>query len=253
MNEMKNLAAALLPYASDNGSLPPSYTSDPNGNKLHSWRTLILPRMERADLYEKFDLVKPWDDSANRPVVSGQVDYLMCPDDSQSFGTANTSYFAITGEHTAWPAGRGRKMSEITDPKSCTILCIEAHEKGISWGQPDDLSFDEAVQILTSEDGGVHFAWGYGFFYMPVADESRWINVAMANGDVRLLHLPLPKDLAIALLTVDGGEDDVEHRLEYYSGPQLDSAKIYAFCVFVFLSLLPVFWVKRHTRKPITV
>src|SRR6476620_1805945 len=76
MNNMKNLTAALLDYASKNGSLPPSYTSDPNGNKLHSWRTLILPRMERSDLYEKLDLAKPWDDSVNQPVSSGQVDYV---------------------------------------------------------------------------------------------------------------------------------------------------------------------------------
>jgi prepilin-type N-terminal cleavage/methylation domain-containing protein len=250
MNNMKNLTAALLDYASKNGSLPPSYTSDSNGSKLHSWRTLTLPHMERSDLYEKLDLAKPWNDSANRPVSSGQVDYVECPDDSQSFGTSNTSYFAITGEQTAWPAGRGRRTSEITDPKSCTILLIEAHEKGIPWAQPDDLSFDEAVTLLTSEADGVHSARRRGFFYKSWPDMSNAINVAMANGDVRLLNLPLPKDLAVALLTVDGGEADVESQLAYYSGPQLDYAKIYACCVFVLLSLAPAIPLLLRGRKP---
>ena len=38
----------------------------------------------------------------------------------------------------------------------------------------------------------------------------------MADGQVSFLALPLPKNLAIALLTVDGGEGDVHNRLDDY-------------------------------------
>lgn len=76
------------------------------------------------------------------------------------------------------------------------------------------------------------------------------IHVAMADGTVRFLALPLPKELAVALLTVDGGESDTHNLLDDYSRPQLDTGKFYAMCVFIVLSLLPTAFLRRRRFKP---
>ena len=64
-NNLKQIALALHNYHSAYGTLPPAYTIDVDGNRLHSWRTLILPYMEQDALYQQIDFSKPWDDPAN--------------------------------------------------------------------------------------------------------------------------------------------------------------------------------------------
>src|SRR5206468_2619679 len=60
-NNLKQIALALRNYEELYHALPPAYTTDSNGNALHSWRTLILPFLGERQLYESIDLAKPWD------------------------------------------------------------------------------------------------------------------------------------------------------------------------------------------------
>ncbi len=46
-NNLKQIGLALHNYNAAYKSLPPPYTVDANGQKLHSWRTLILPFIEQ--------------------------------------------------------------------------------------------------------------------------------------------------------------------------------------------------------------
>lgn len=47
-SNVKQIALAVLNYESAYKQLPPAYTVDAEGKRLHSWRTLILPFMGRA-------------------------------------------------------------------------------------------------------------------------------------------------------------------------------------------------------------
>src|SRR3954454_6917330 len=62
VNNLKQLAQALRSYEQAYRSLPPAYSVDARGRPLHSWRTLILPYLEHARLYNPIALTKPWDD-----------------------------------------------------------------------------------------------------------------------------------------------------------------------------------------------
>jgi hypothetical protein len=241
-------------YASKHGSFPPAIVTDERSNPLHSWRTEILPRIERGDLYDAIDHKIAWDAPANRVATSIAINIFQCPGDSGWFSPSESTcnYFAVTGPHTAWPEGRGRPLSEFTDPKSQTILLMEARDRGVPWAKPADLTFDEAIQILTGEvaenmhaDGALYS----GFLYQTLHKAIPGINIAMADGTVHFLARPLPKDLAVALLTVDSGERDLESQLEEYSNPQLDWAKVYGFGVFIFLSLCPVAFLHRRGQR----
>ena len=52
-NNLKQIMLALHNYADDHKSYPPRYTVDANGRPLHSWRTLILPWLDQAPLFDK--------------------------------------------------------------------------------------------------------------------------------------------------------------------------------------------------------
>ncbi len=78
-NNMKQIALALHNYESVYKTLPPAFTVDANGNRLHSWRTLILPFIEQKSLYDNIDLSKPWDDPANAILQTVSIPTYACP------------------------------------------------------------------------------------------------------------------------------------------------------------------------------
>lgn len=140
-------------------------------------------------------------------------------------------------------------MAEITDPKSHTILLIEAHGRNVPWAKPSDLTFDEAIQLLTGETvlNDMHeYRPTEGFVAHILGKTGSGIHVAMADGTVRFLTLPIPKELAVALLTINGGEGEVHNQLDEYCRPRLDVGKCYSLGVFVALSLLPAAFMRRH-------
>ena len=65
---LATIANALLAYQGANGTLPPAYIADPMGTPLLSWRVLLLPYLDKADLYAQLDLTHAWDDPVNFPL-----------------------------------------------------------------------------------------------------------------------------------------------------------------------------------------
>lgn len=55
-NKMGDITFALITYEITHGELPPAVVTDASGKPLYSWRVLVLQELERADLYERFDL-----------------------------------------------------------------------------------------------------------------------------------------------------------------------------------------------------
>ena len=142
-------------------------------------------------------------------------------------------------------------MSEFTDELSQTIVLIESHNKNARWAESIDLTFDEAVGLLSSP---VRKGDGHRIRHGPFHKVSYGLNVAFADGKVRLLSTPLDRELATALLTVDGGEKVDMNIFEREPTPELDYANCYAISVFVALCVLPGPWmlwqrIKRRRSK----
>ncbi|MEZ6119345.1 MAG: DUF1559 domain-containing protein [Pirellulaceae bacterium] len=76
---MQEISMALINYETVHGTLPPAFTVDENGNRLHSWRTLILPFLEEQALYDSIDLTKPWDHPDNAAAYETRVPIFECP------------------------------------------------------------------------------------------------------------------------------------------------------------------------------
>jgi prepilin-type processing-associated H-X9-DG protein len=81
-----------------------------------------------------------------------------------------------------------------------------------------------------------------GYFYKPNHER----NVAFADGQVRYVRMPLERDLAIALLSIEGGEKIDVAMLDRLAEPELDYMKCYVFGLFVLITLLPTPWAYRR-------
>src|SRR5262249_19222538 len=64
-DNLRNLAMALQTYAAAKDHFPPPYTTDANGKPLHSWRTLILPYLDQAPVFDAIHRDEPWDSPTN--------------------------------------------------------------------------------------------------------------------------------------------------------------------------------------------
>jgi hypothetical protein len=236
-NNLKQFALSILNYHSAQDSLPPASGPRGKNNDLHSWRVVIMPYLESNTFLDLYSFDETWDGPNNNSVLAGtwNAHFLSCPTHSQS---GNTTYFAINGAQTAWGDGAPRTLDGITDGLPSTILLIEAGGRGVHWAEPKDLTFDEAVDLLTQPlpaDGSEGHRVDNGYFYKP----SDVRHVAMCDGSFRALRVPIRREDAIALLTGSGGESVDVDLIERYSTPQLDYARVWAFSVFVVLALLP--------------
>jgi hypothetical protein len=190
------LALALHHYHDHHGSFPPAYVADASGKPMHSWRVLILPFVEEAALYQRYDFSQPWDGPNNRLLEAEMPAVFRCPASGENHPAGETNYVVIVGPGTAWPGATSVKLSEISDVKESTLLLTETHDSGISWLEPRDLTLEKAVsQINVHAGGGIssHHLLG------P--------NIATADGRSREMTMDdLTPQRLRALLTIAGGD-----------------------------------------------
>lgn len=154
MLRLKQIGISLLQYHSDYGVLPPAYTVDDEGNRLHSWRTLILPYIGEADLYSMIDLSKPWDNPSNAIAREAALDAYRCP--SATHTNSLTTYLAIVGPDCAFRGSHSRTLAEITDGLSSTMVVFEApSDRAVHWMSPNDIS-DEDLLLFGSNPYEIH-------------------------------------------------------------------------------------------------
>ncbi|SFH54458.1 DUF1559 domain-containing protein [Planctomicrobium piriforme] len=191
-DNLKHIGLALHNYQEDYGSFPPAYTVDVQGNRLHSWRTLILPYLDQKPLYDKIDLNKPWDDPANAEVMSAQLAVYQCP--SADLAPTQTTYLAFSGDDFCFAPTKGRAFTEITDGLPNTVMIFETDKShAVGWGSPDDGGAELFLQC-NDKTPQTHTGGSY---------------VALADGSVRFVGMgvKLTEKTRKTLMTIAGGEE----------------------------------------------
>lgn len=197
-NRMRQIAVALRAYHDKHLTYPPAYTTDAAGNKLHSWRTLILPFMGRENLYQRIALDEPWDSPRNL-VVGEFLPEFHCDAEVQP-PSSKTSYVAVVGPGSVWDPQSPVKRADITDKKSQTLLIVEWHDSDIRWMEPRDLSVEEFV----AQGGRSHHP--FGDKAPPAADDPHVFLAAFADEHVETLADNQPAETRRAYVTRAGGE-----------------------------------------------
>ena len=191
-SNLKQIALALQSYHTVNGCFPPAYIADKNGKPIHSWRVLLLPYLDRGDLYKAYDFAEPWDGPKNRKLLVMRPSVFACPSEAggDASGAAQTSYLAVVGTNAAWPGDKSRKVRAADFPAgiSNTVMLVEVANSGISWTEPRDLSLD-ALGMSDSGSAALNVSSNHGhhadFFFMY--DRRAGINLAMGDGFTRYL------------------------------------------------------------------
>lgn len=210
IRNIERIASALNAYAADHGTYPPPYIADSNGVPMHSWRVLILPYLGEQDLYDQYDMTKPWDSSVNQ-VLIGNIPAVYRPSSSAAFA-AEAGYSLITGPGTLFPPAPPRGITalgpgDVIDDPGQTLLVVQslpAPNTFASWTAPTDLD----VTLMQGTIGGASGREIGG-------DLPGGAIVATVDGRGHFLDERAPRATVIALITIAGGEplsDDVLDR-----------------------------------------
>ena len=154
INDMRCIALALLNYESTHGCFPPVYTTDADGQPLHSWRVLILPYLEQTPLYEAIRLDEPWNSPHNTAFHRESIRIFQCP--SMDYRPGECAYSVIVGPGTVFEEdGQSISVDDITNGTANTILLVERAVPLDCWMDPTrEITLDEAKKgVDVSSDG----------------------------------------------------------------------------------------------------
>jgi len=187
MANLKQIALALQNYADVHGTLPPAYTTDADGNPLHSWRTLILPHIEHQRFYDSIDLTKPWDDPANAEALATTIELYQCPSAEQPDN--HTTYLAVLTPNSCFRATEPRDLTDITRPHSQTLMLIEVGtDHSVPWMSPFDADEQLVLAIGEPHPGGML--------------------AVFADGNVSYLSVELPASQRLAMISIADNHDE---------------------------------------------
>ena len=183
-NNLKQIGLAFHNYHAAYGTLPPAYTVDADGNRLHSWRTLILPFIDQSALFQQIDLNKPWDDPANAILQQLDVPIYRCP--SSKVANGFTTYQIIDDPSGPFPGRSPSNFSGIRDGLSSTLFVIETDElDAVHWAEPKDQSqLSYLAAVNASHRGGRNAVMGDGavLFLSNTMDQKVASDISTSNG-----------------------------------------------------------------------
>ena len=199
-NNVRQLGLALIQYHDQYGSFPPAHTVDVQGRRLHSWRTLLLPYMDRNDIYESLRLDEPWDSTHNRQVFAQLRDpqLMCCPSDERANAVVptTTSYLAVVGPDTVFPGSESVSLDDITDDATNTLLIVEVANAGILWMEPRDLDVTQMAPTINATTGqGIR------------SEHTGGAVVAFVDAHTEFLSDSTTAEEIAAMLTIAGGEE----------------------------------------------
>lgn len=197
-NNLKHIGVAMHNYAATHGSFPPPYLADENGTPMHSWRVLLLPYLDRSDLYDRYDFDEPWNGPNNSLLAAEMPEVYGCPSAKGNSDATTTDYVAVVGDGLMFDPNRAVHYADITDGTSNTIAIVEStgpQGNGVEWMSPEDLN----VRMLNPAVNGTPGP-AIASFHINGA------NVLMGDGSVHFLREDTPPETVEAMLTVGGGE-----------------------------------------------
>jgi hypothetical protein len=197
MNNLKQIAFALHNYHDEYDSFPPAYVADQDGKPMHSWRVLILPFMDRADLYNQYRMQESWDSPHNSKLAEQIPRAYQCPTfdkyhDHPELASPKeymTNYAAIVHPNGIFQGTTPSRLDDVVDGTSNTVLVFEVSLHSVHWMEPKDVSLSQLELDLKWE-----------------ATHTSGLHAAIADGSVRFIDSQLDHKTSRQLIRRNDGE-----------------------------------------------
>jgi hypothetical protein len=217
VDNLVRIGLAFHKYFDIHNQFPPAVIEGPDRKPWHSWRVLLLPYLDRKDLYDAYDFNQPWDSVKNRNLLDRMPDVYRDP----AYGEAKGSiahYAALVGKEAFFPpvgakqpsdveatlplGQGGRRIVDITDGTSNTIMVapVEPGRK-IPWTKPEDIAVGPEFPGI-GKPGGIATPYTLG-------GKSGAVGVApilFADSSVHLVVATINPRTLNALMSVNYGE-----------------------------------------------
>jgi hypothetical protein len=149
---------------------------------------------------------------------------------------------AIVGPRAAWPGDTPRRFADFADGTASTLLVIEADPHEVNWMEPRDVTYEEAIELLSSRELDYREGHRYeNFFYQYSAGR----NVGLGDGSVHFFYFGLPHNTATKLINVRDGKAKLPES-RYDSSTATKRLRIdncFRLGLFVVIVLWPLPWV----------
>ena len=196
-NNLKQISLALHNYHDTYNCFPPAITYGPDGKPWHSWRVIIMPYVECSSFYSEYSFDEPWNGPHNsqlaKKFADGAPPVYRCPSDTRS-GSQNTSYVAVIGQNTIWPADGVASIRDVTNGTSNSIHIVEVSDSGVHWMEPRDLRLDVMSFQINSAKPSIR------------SRHRDAAHVTLVDGAVRLLGVDTPPETVRGMLDINDGK-----------------------------------------------
>jgi hypothetical protein len=197
---LKQIGAAMQAYNQKYGCFPPAFIPDVNGKPKHSWRVLILPFLKQEALYREYRFDEPWNGPHNMELAQRMPKVYRCPTEGNP-DFSQTSYAMIVGPHAFSGGLTARKMGDIKDGLSTTIMVAECADAGINWLAPRDLDAEKITVPHADFRDGKKLSSGIDSLHPSMLSFALF-----CDGEVRIIRRSVSEKVLKAMLTIDGGE-----------------------------------------------
>lgn len=156
INCLKQIALAMKQYHEQYGHYPPAIVYDKTGKVPHSWRVELLPFLLEQELYDAYKMNEPWDSPNNQKLLGRIPSAYLNPVTRED--KTHASFYAITGEGTAFANNKGTTQEQVTDGASRSLMVVET-KLDIPWTKPEDIPYDaqgEPLELGGNFVGGFH-------------------------------------------------------------------------------------------------
>lgn len=201
ISHLKQISLAMLNYHSQHDQFPEDIKNE-QGEPILSWRVRLLPYLDQAAIYRKFDLTQPWDSEQNIKLASTEITTFRLPNRHESFkeGMFHTCYLIPIGQETEdsprtlCTENNCVSWDEIEDGSSQTLMVVAAKEEYmVPWTKPDGFQFNPEKPREV-----------FGEYYPGL------FLVAFVDGSVRVISPEITDDELLGMFTINGGEPPPE-------------------------------------------
>ena len=212
-NNLKGIGLAMYNYH-DVYEHFPSGTVEKSAKKIEdrlSWQSRLLPFLDRAPLYQRFDQSSAWDSDENLPLSKTRIPTFINPSvplDAVTNFPAPTTYVGIAGVGEKGPTlpanhpkagifayNRETQISDIIDGTFNTMMTSEAAKDLGPWAQGGESTIRALIKkpYINGPDGlgGFHTGGMY---------------IGLADGSVRFISEHIDPSVMEKLATMAGGE-----------------------------------------------